>query len=118
MPQYQDLASGNLTAPVIFALRKEPELLQLIESEFKQDAGAIDRAIELVYRGGGIDAARQLANQEAELVCKSPNFVIVHFLVHVVGRAVLHWIDSPPCFGCVQSKTYICLTACLLSVLL
>jgi all-trans-nonaprenyl-diphosphate synthase len=32
-PQGQDLASGNLTAPVIFALQQSKELEEIIQSE-------------------------------------------------------------------------------------
>jgi geranylgeranyl pyrophosphate synthase len=32
-PQGQDLASGNLTAPVIYALQKSKELEEIIQSE-------------------------------------------------------------------------------------
>lgn len=68
-PQGQDLASGNLTAPVLFALRNEAvsaQLLELIENEF-QEAGDLEKALELVRRGGGIETARTLARQEADL---------------------------------------------------
>lgn len=34
-PQGQDLASGNLTAPAIFAMQREPALRALIESGFE-----------------------------------------------------------------------------------
>ncbi|KAI8472316.1 MAG: chloroplast Clp protease [Monoraphidium minutum] len=64
-PQGQDLASGNLTAPAIFALRRSPELAELIESEFAED-GSLDRAISLVSSAGGVEAARQLAREEAD----------------------------------------------------
>jgi geranylgeranyl pyrophosphate synthase len=44
-----------------------PELEALIQREF--DGGAsLQRALELVHLGGGIQAARRLARQEADLV--------------------------------------------------
>jgi all-trans-nonaprenyl-diphosphate synthase len=70
-PQGQDLASGNLTAPTIFALasRSSPEgaaeLLEIIDSEFMED-GSLERAIELVTATGGLAAAQQLARDEAD----------------------------------------------------
>mmetsp|Transcript_31001 Transcript_31001/g.68756 ORF Transcript_31001/g.68756 Transcript_31001/m.68756 type:complete len:420 (+) Transcript_31001:348-1607(+) len=70
-PQGQDLASGNLTAPAIFALQSTSnpaaaaELLEIIESEFVEE-GALARALELVNTSGGLDAARRLARQEAD----------------------------------------------------
>ncbi|GLC46314.1 hypothetical protein PLESTB_000998100 [Pleodorina starrii] len=65
-PQGQDLASGNLTAPVIFALRKSPELLDIISSEFVEE-GSLERALELVRETGGIEDARLLARQQADM---------------------------------------------------
>ena len=68
--QGQDLISGNLTAPAVYALQHPQygaELDGLIQNEF--DGGAsLQRALELVHLGGGIQAARQLARQEADLV--------------------------------------------------
>lgn len=79
-PQGQDLASGNLTAPVLFALRNEAvagPLKGLIEGEFVED-GDLERALELVRSGGGIEAAQALARQEgdaalAALACLPPS---------------------------------------------
>jgi len=72
-PQGQDLASGNLTAPAIFALEREPELAELISSEFTED-DALPRALALVARGGGIERARALAREEGDkaLACLAP----------------------------------------------
>ncbi|KAL3133887.1 hypothetical protein ABBQ32_008346 [Trebouxia sp. C0010 RCD-2024] len=66
-PQGQDLASGNLTAPVLFALQSKcgSELLDLIDSEFVEE-GDLQRAIDLVREGGGVAAAKQLACEEAD----------------------------------------------------
>lgn len=63
--QGQDLASGNLTAPAIFALERSPELLELIESEFTEE-GSMERALELVKTSGGIERSRQLAREEGD----------------------------------------------------
>ena len=66
--QGQDLASGNLTAPVLFALQSSNHreaLLELIEGEFSED-GDLQRALDLVVAAGGIEQARQLARQEAD----------------------------------------------------
>lgn len=56
-PRYQDIASGNLTAPTLFAMRRCPELLELVEGEFLEE-GALQRAVELIEANGG--AARVL----------------------------------------------------------
>ena len=90
-PQGQDLASGNLTAPTLFALalgspdgknsslvhigsmsatpqtvEESKELLSLIESEFIEE-GSLQRAIHLVHTTGGLAAAQKLAKDEANL---------------------------------------------------
>eukprot|EP00850_Spirogloea_muscicola_P005902 SM000027S09683 [mRNA] locus=s27:774363:776257:+ [translate_table: standard] len=68
-PAGSDLASGNLTAPALYALRDVsagPKLRALIDSEFVE-AGALQRAINLVHDGGGIESARQLAYQQGQL---------------------------------------------------
>ena len=67
--QGQDLATGNLTAPAIFALQSSSaeELEGLIDDEFHEE-GSLQRAIELVQESGGIAAARKLARQEADMV--------------------------------------------------
>ncbi|XP_052178884.1 solanesyl diphosphate synthase 1, chloroplastic-like [Diospyros lotus] len=69
-PAGSDLAKGNLTAPVIFALEKEPKLRDLIESEFCE-TGALEDALELVKSCGGIDRARELAKEKAELAIQN-----------------------------------------------
>ncbi|PNH05603.1 Solanesyl diphosphate synthase 1 [Tetrabaena socialis] len=69
-PQGQDLASGNLTAPVIFALRKSPELLDIISSEFVEE-GSMERALQLVREAGGIEESQLLARQQADIALAS-----------------------------------------------
>ncbi len=65
------MASGNLTAPVLFALQSVhgDELLDLIDSEFVEE-GDLQRAIELVTADGGVAAAKRLASEEADKVLK------------------------------------------------
>ncbi|XP_059661382.1 solanesyl diphosphate synthase 1, chloroplastic-like isoform X2 [Cornus florida] len=69
-PAGSDLAKGNLTAPVIFALEREPKLREIIESEFCEN-GALDEAIELVMSSGGIERAQDLAKEKADLAIKN-----------------------------------------------
>ncbi|OMO92607.1 Polyprenyl synthetase [Corchorus olitorius] len=69
-PAGSDLAKGNLTAPVIFALENEPKLREIIESEFCE-TGSLDEAIELVKKCGGIERAQELAKEKADLAIKS-----------------------------------------------
>ncbi|RWW45592.1 hypothetical protein BHE74_00048553 [Ensete ventricosum] len=65
-PAGSDLSKGNLTAPVIFALQKEPKLREIIDSEFSE-AGSLDTAIELIHDCGGLSKAQELAKQKADL---------------------------------------------------
>ncbi|KAK3238880.1 Solanesyl diphosphate synthase 3, chloroplastic/mitochondrial [Cymbomonas tetramitiformis] len=64
-PQGQDLASGNLTAPVLFAMQGSNELREIIETEFLEE-GSLQRALELVETTGGIEKSRELAKQEGQ----------------------------------------------------
>ena len=68
--QGQDLASGNLTAPALYSLASPVvggELHALIDSEFTGDGG-LQRALQLVVQGGGIEDARALARREGDMV--------------------------------------------------
>ncbi|KAF8408947.1 hypothetical protein HHK36_005017 [Tetracentron sinense] len=69
-PAVSDLVKGNLTAPVIFALEREPKLRDIIESEFCE-VGSLDEAVKLVKRGGGIERAQALAKEKADLAIQS-----------------------------------------------
>lgn len=69
-PAGSDLAKGNLTAPVLFALEKEPKLRELIDSEFCEN-GSLDEAIELVKSCGGIEKAQKLAKEKAEMAIEN-----------------------------------------------
>ncbi|GLU17754.1 hypothetical protein SLE2022_341100 [Rubroshorea leprosula] len=69
-PAGSDLVKGNLTAPVIFALEKEPKLKEIIESEFCE-TGSLEEAIELVKKCGGIERAQELAKEKADLAVQN-----------------------------------------------
>uniref|UniRef100_K3Z7X1 Solanesyl diphosphate synthase n=1 Tax=Setaria italica TaxID=4555 RepID=K3Z7X1_SETIT len=69
-PAGSDLAKGNLTAPVIFALQDEPRLREIIDSEFSEP-GSLGTAIELVHRSGGIRRAQELAKEKGDLAIQS-----------------------------------------------
>jgi all-trans-nonaprenyl-diphosphate synthase len=59
-PAASDLKSGNLTAPVLFALEEKPLLEVLIEREFAQERD-LAQAIELIHDSQGIQKAKELA---------------------------------------------------------
>lgn len=64
-PAASDLAKGNLTAPVIFALEKEPNLKEIIKSEFCE-TGSLDTAVRIINNSGSIERAWDLARQKAD----------------------------------------------------
>lgn len=71
-PQGQDLATGNLTAPVLYALEDKTvgkRLLELVDGRFKKE-GSLEEALGLVEQGGGIVRARQLARDEADIALR------------------------------------------------
>ena len=63
-PAASDLASGYLTAPVLYALQERPALAGLIEREFSEE-GDLDQALDLVRGCEAIHRSRALA----EAVC-------------------------------------------------
>lgn len=75
-PAGSDLKSGNLTAPVLYALKEQPYLEVLIEREFAHE-GDLDQAITIIKDSQGISLSRALAAHHAEM-------------------AVEHMADLPP----------------------
>ncbi|MCO5614482.1 hypothetical protein L7F22_068765 [Adiantum nelumboides] len=65
-PAGSDLRRGNVTAPVLYALGKQPGLKRLIQTEFV-DAEDLETAIKLVYQSGGIEKAHDLAWDKGKL---------------------------------------------------
>ncbi|MBF1999182.1 MAG: solanesyl diphosphate synthase [Synechococcales cyanobacterium C42_A2020_086] len=69
-PAGSDLKSGNLTAPVLYALQEKPYLETLIEREFAQE-GDLEQAIAMVRDSGGIERSRELAAHHAQTAMES-----------------------------------------------
>jgi len=65
-PAGSDLKSGNLTAPVLYALEEKPYLEVLLEREFAQP-GDLEQALTLVRDSRGIERSRELANQHTRM---------------------------------------------------
>lgn len=63
-PAGSDLRSGNLTAPVLYAMEEVPYLKTLIERAFSE-AEDFEQAIELVHNSQGIKRSRMLAESHA-----------------------------------------------------
>ena len=64
-PACSDLKSGNLTAPVLFALEEKPYLRVLIERELVEP-GDLEEAIALINNSNGIMQSRALAEDFAK----------------------------------------------------
>jgi all-trans-nonaprenyl-diphosphate synthase len=67
-PAFSDLRSGNLTAPVLFAMEEKPYLNVLIERQLEEN-GDLEEAIALVQNSQGIGRSRQLAEQFSRQAC-------------------------------------------------
>jgi all-trans-nonaprenyl-diphosphate synthase len=68
-PACSDLKSGNLTAPVLYALKEKPYLKVIIDRKFSK-SGDFDDAIALIHETGSIEKTRELAAQEAQQAVK------------------------------------------------
>ncbi len=64
-PAGSDLKSGNLTAPVLYALEEQPYLSTLIDREFAE-SGDWEQALAIVNQSEGIERSRQLARHHAD----------------------------------------------------
>lgn len=65
-PAGSDLKSGNLTAPVLYALEEQPYLEKLIDREFAQP-GDLEQALSLICDSQGIERSRELAREHARM---------------------------------------------------
>ena len=61
-PAGSDLAQGNITAPVLYALEDRPQLGELLARELSHP-GDLERALTLVDESDGLRKTRQLAEQ-------------------------------------------------------
>jgi all-trans-nonaprenyl-diphosphate synthase len=69
-PAGSDLISGNLTAPVLYALEEKPYLEVLIDREFAQPDDC-SQALALVKESNGIERSRALAAQYAQIAVEN-----------------------------------------------
>jgi all-trans-nonaprenyl-diphosphate synthase len=65
-PAGSDLAGGNLTAPVLYAMEEQPRLAELIVGEFEQ-AGDLEKALGLIHSSTGFDKSWALAKEHVGL---------------------------------------------------
>lgn len=71
-PAGADMASGNLTAPVLFALEEKPYLEVLIDREFSE-VGDLEEALTLVKESEGIMRSQELAKKYAAIAVQEIN---------------------------------------------
>ncbi len=69
-PNLNDIKSGVVTAPVLYAAEKHPELIDMIQRKFKAD-GDVSRANELVFDSNGIERTRQMAEKYCTLAAQT-----------------------------------------------
>ncbi|KAJ3416831.1 coq1 putative hexaprenyl diphosphate synthase [Chytridiales sp. JEL 0842] len=92
-PSNADLKLGLATAPVLYASEEYPELLPLIERQFKSE-GDVDKAFTLVHQSNGINQTRDLAasycreaiNDISVLPPSSARDALVHLAYAVLNR--------------------------------
>nr|YP_009399937.1 prenyl transferase [Tolypiocladia glomerulata]ARW69756.1 prenyl transferase [Tolypiocladia glomerulata] len=65
-PAGLDLKNGNLTAPLIFALKRKKKLYKLIEKEFQFNKNT-EEAIHLIKQTNSIQKAKDLATEHVQL---------------------------------------------------
>jgi len=64
-PGLQDIALGLSTAPVLYAIDEQPDLVPLVERKFGQP-GDVERACELVMASTGLQRTKELATFHAQ----------------------------------------------------
>lgn len=92
-PSGSDLVSGNLTAPVLYAMEEEPYLEVLLERELSHN-GDVEQAMTLVHQSRGIERSRELAAYHSQLAieriqCLKPSVAsqaLVDLADYVLGR--------------------------------
>nr|YP_009504542.1 prenyl transferase [Cyanophora sudae]AWW13625.1 prenyl transferase [Cyanophora sudae] len=68
-PAGSDLKKGNLTAPILFALEQNPELIPIIERQFSQP-NDFEYTLDIVSKTKAIEKARELAMEHAQVAIK------------------------------------------------
>ena len=92
-PAGSDLASGNLTAPVLYAMTEKPYLEVLIEREFSEN-NDLEQALAMVRDSQGIRLAKELAKKHANqakkqldcLAASDSSFALSELTDYVLSR--------------------------------
>jgi all-trans-nonaprenyl-diphosphate synthase len=71
-PAGSDLAGGNLTAPVLYAMVDHPRLAELINGEFEQ-VDDLEKALGIIHASNGIDQSWALAQLHVQLALEQLN---------------------------------------------
>ena len=82
-PNLNDIKSGVVTAPVLFAAEEHPELVEMIQRKFKGD-GDVARANELVFDSRGIQRTRNMADEHCKLAADTVSPLLLHCVVMFV----------------------------------
>lgn len=79
-PNLNDVKSGVVTAPVLFAAEEHPELIEMIQRKFRGDED-VARANELVFDSKGIQRTRNMANEHCELAADTVSPLLQHCFI-------------------------------------
>ena len=98
-PNLNDIKSGVVTAPVLFAAEEHPELNDMIQRKFKHD-GDVSRANELVFASKGIERTRQMAQEQCDLAAETvSSWARAICSCHEHAERLLHTQDCRVCFA-------------------
>jgi len=85
-PPGADLKNGNLTAPLLFALRESNELYPFVEREF-QKQGDIKKVIKIIKKTNGIEKAKDLAKEHIQAALEALN------TLKLIGNYIINRIN-------------------------
>ena len=88
-PNLNDIRSGVVTAPVLFAAEQHPELIEMIQRKFKGD-GDVARANDLVLNSRGIDRTRNMADEHCKLAADTVGWLQLQCVVLSVAYQRRH----------------------------
>ena len=79
-PNLNDIKSGVVTAPVLFAAEEHPELVEMIQRKFKED-GDVARANDLVFDSRGVERTRDMADEHCKLAADTVGWLQMQCIV-------------------------------------
>lgn len=94
-PAGSDLAQGNLTAPVLFAMEEIPQLRSMIGYPL-DDAQQLQQAVAWVIQSQGIERSQRLAQEYAQEAAEALN-VLAPSAAHATLRQLTRYILERVC---------------------